>query len=77
MAQSNDYVLDKEKYYKILETDGISAAVNALHLELWEIEFECFEGPNGYSPELFEKLKEYRNFSLELWDKKLIPGYQT
>jgi hypothetical protein len=67
---------DKQKYYRLLESEGVNAALTALHKEMWELEFETFEGNKGYQPQLFETLKKYREFSLELWDTKLAPGFK-
>ncbi len=62
--------LDKTKYLEIAKNESLSAAITALHHELWELENECFEGREGWNPELYELLKEYRDFSMELWDKR-------
>lgn len=61
-------MFNKEKYLKIYETEGESAAITALHHDMKEIEFNCFESAKGWQPDLYEQLKEYRAFSLELWD---------
>jgi hypothetical protein len=53
-----------------MENEGLNAALTTLHQDMWSLEFECFEGQRGYRPELFETLKEWRGFSLELWEKK-------
>lgn len=65
---------DRAKYLQITQTDGLNAALTQLHKDMWELEFETFEGAKGYRPELFEELKVWRKFSLELWDKKLDPA---
>ena len=62
--------LDREKYLRIIENEGLSSALTALHQDMWAIEFDCFEGAEGYRPQVFQDLKAYRQFSLELWDKK-------
>jgi len=62
-----DFELDKEKYFAILRKDGLSAAITALHKDMERLEFDCFEGQEGYKPEAFEKLSEWREFSRELW----------
>ena len=60
----------KEKYLEIAKAEGLQNAVNQLHHDLWEIEKECFDTPNGYEPELWKTLNEMRIFSRELWDSK-------
>jgi len=62
---------DRQKYLNILKSDGLSAALTALHLDIERIEFETFEGREGWKPELFEELKQIRIFSRELWDSQL------
>ena len=61
----------KEKYIQLAHAHGLQTAVNQLHHDLWEIEKECFDTPNGYQPELWKILNEMRIFSRELWDLKL------
>jgi hypothetical protein len=63
--------LNKEKYLEILRNQGLSAALTALHRDTEKVEFETFEGQQGWRPELFEYLKEVRNFSRELWNTQL------
>ena len=78
MANSNNHsnatneqrLPDKQKYLRILENEGLNAALTTLHKDMWTLEFETFEGQKGYQPQLFEDLKLWRDFSLELWDKK-------
>ncbi len=60
--------LDREKYIRIAKTQGLSAAVTALHKEMGAVEYETFEGKDGYQPKLWEELEEIRTFSRELWD---------
>jgi hypothetical protein len=62
---------DREKYLTILKANGLSAALTALHVDIERLEFETFEGREGWRPELFEELKQIRQFSRELWDSKL------
>ncbi len=62
---------EKEKYLSILESDGLSAALTALHQDIEQLEFDAFEGRDGWKPELFEKLKNIRTFSRELWEIQL------
>ena len=59
---------DRDKYIQILNSDGLEAAVTALHHEMETIEFDMFEGPGGYRPEQLQMLQEMRKFSRELWD---------
>lgn len=66
--------LDKEKYYRIMEKEGASSAITALHKEFQNIEFETFEGERGYQPELWKDLEEVRAFSRELWDRNTSPS---
>ena len=61
----------KEKYLNIAKTESIQTAVNQLHHDLWDVEQECFDSPNGYQPEVWVTLNEMRLFSRELWDLKL------
>ena len=65
------FQLDKDKYLRILKSEGLSAAITRLHLDSNDVEFEIFEGTNGYQPDLFEYMKEVRRFSVELWDSQL------
>ena len=67
---------NREKYLRILESEGINAAVTQLHKDMWTIEFDCFEGPKGYQPGIFEELKKYRALSIELWDKTRDPKFK-
>ncbi len=62
---------NKEKYIALAQSQGLQSAVNLLHHELWELEKECFDTPNGYQPDLWKRLNEMRIFSRELWDLKL------
>jgi len=64
MAQSS---LNKEKYLSIAKERGHSAALTELHMDMEKMEQECNEGKGGFKPEMFEDLKKYREFSLELW----------
>lgn len=66
---------DREKYLKIAKSAGISAAITALHLEMEALEMECFEGKNGYRPDLYEDIKTFRNFSRELWELQFDSNY--
>jgi hypothetical protein len=59
--------LDRAKYIEIVNSEGLSAALTALHRDSERMEFETFEGRDGFNPQLFEYLEEVRAFSRELW----------
>ncbi len=61
----------KEKYLEIARTQGPERAVNELHQDLWSLEQECFDTPEGYRSEVWKQLNELRLFSREIWDLKL------
>jgi hypothetical protein len=61
----------KDRYLDLAKSEGLQNAVNQLHHDLWSLEKECFDSPDGYRPELWKKLNELRIFSRELWDQKL------
>lgn len=61
----------KDKYIELAKTSGYQKAVNQLHLDLWDMEKECFDSPEGYQADLWKNLNEMRIFSRELWDAKL------
>lgn len=63
--------LDREKYFRILETRGLDAAITALHHDKEEMEFVTFEGEKGYQRQLWDNLEEVRTLSRELWDRSL------
>ena len=62
----------KEKYIAIAAAQGAQIAVNELHHDLWVMEQDCFDSPDGYQPEIWMRLNELRLFSRELWDLKLL-----
>lgn len=66
--------IDREKYLRLVKSEGYQAALTALHNEtnLWEI--ETFEGEKGYQPAMWEELKTVRDFSRELWDYAIKEG---
>lgn len=68
MAEDIQFELDKEKYLQILNGQGLREALTELHKDMWEYEFESFEGPKGYQPPQWERIKKYRDLSRELWD---------
>jgi hypothetical protein len=59
--------LDRAKYLEILSSEGLSAALTALHRDTERLEFESFEGRDGWDPELYQYLEQVRAFSRELW----------
>lgn len=59
--------LDRAKYLDILKAEGLSAALTALHRDTERMEFETFEGRDGYDAKMYEYLEEVRTFSRELW----------
>ncbi len=72
MDQEQKHALNKAKYERILKSDGLSAALTAIHHDMWSVEYECFESPKGYNPALYDILKDYRKFSRELWDQNQV-----
>lgn len=62
---------DREKYIEIARTQGVHEAITQLHHEMISIEFESFEGPKGYQPDMWESIKAFRALSIDLW--KLRP----
>lgn len=59
--------LDRPKYIEILKSEGLSAALTTLHRDCERMEFETFEGRDGYRADLYTYLEEVRSFSRELW----------
>jgi hypothetical protein len=59
---------DKEKYMRILQSEGVSAALTALHHDTIGWEYEAFEGEKGYQPEMWKDIQQVRDFSRELWE---------
>ncbi len=64
-------VLDREKYFQILKNESLSAALTTLHRDSELLEFDTFEGRDGYKAEFYQRLEEYREFSRELWRTSL------
>ena len=62
---------DKEKYIKIMRSEGITQALTTLHHDTNQWEYQSFEGPEGYQPEMNQALEQVRNFSRELWQLAL------
>jgi hypothetical protein len=67
-AMSTSFHFDKEKYLRILKSEGITAALTTLHKDTTGWEYQSFEGEKGYQPEMWEALNQVREFSRELWD---------
>lgn len=59
--------IERAKYLDILRSEGLPAALTALHRDAERLEFETFEGQGGFKPELYAYLEEVRAFSRELW----------
>jgi hypothetical protein len=68
------FQIDKQKYIQIMKTNGLNAALTALHRDSEQWEYQTFEGEGGWKPEDWEKMREVRNFSRELWDQVLRTG---
>lgn len=69
-----DFVFSRDKYIQVLESQGLHAAITALHDDLRELEQECFETPEGYNAALYDTMRLMRSFSTELWDLGGRPG---
>jgi hypothetical protein len=63
--------LDREKYLRILRSEGVSKALTTLHLDTEGWEIDTFEGEDGYQPEMWKELLGVREFSRELWEISL------
>lgn len=68
------FMLDRDKYLKILKIEGLAAAITALHRDTERVEFEAFEGRQGYRPEVIQYLESVREFSRELWRTSYDPN---
>lgn len=66
-----NFEINKEKYFKILNETGVSAAITALHHDAERMEFETFEGRDGYDEKKYLILESVREFSRELWRSSL------
>ena len=62
------FAIDREKYIRLMKTEGHNAALTALHRDVERWEFETFEGRDGYRPDIWNELLHVRDFSRELWD---------
>ena len=67
---------DREKYIRIMRSEGVNAALTALHLDTERLELETFEGEKGYQPEMWNDLNQIRDFSRELWKIALDEGHK-
>ncbi len=63
--------IDREKYIGILRSEGVSAALTALHRDMERNEYQTFEGEQGWNSNLWKNLAEARDFSRELWELAL------
>jgi hypothetical protein len=63
--------IDKQKYIRILQAQGVSAALTALHRDTTGWEYEAFEGEKGWQPEMWKDIEDVRTFSRELWEMGL------
>ncbi len=64
------FKFDRHKYEQILRTQGLNTALTVLHHDMERMEQECFEGSQGWQPELYEQIKQFRRFSTELWQNR-------
>ena len=62
---------DKKKYIQILQNEGIAKALTTLHHDTNQWEYQSFEGPEGYQPQMIQDLDQVREFSRELWQMDL------
>jgi len=62
---------DRDKYIRIMRSEGVNAALTTLHLDTEQLELETFEGEKGYQPEMWHDLNQIRDFSRELWKMAL------
>ena len=68
MAKNTQF--NQEKYDQILTESGLSAALTQIQNDLKRLEQECFEGKDGYQPEVYEEMKKYRKYSEKLWAQR-------
>ena len=66
-TMTNSPLLDRAKYLEIMKSEGLAAALTALHRDSEVMEFNTFEGNGGFKPEMYAFLEEVRTFSRELW----------
>ncbi|RYZ68903.1 MAG: hypothetical protein EOP09_08665, partial [Proteobacteria bacterium] len=60
MSSQDLPTLDRDKYFQILKIEGLSAALTTLHRDQEVLEFNTFEGRDGYIPEMYMRLEEFR-----------------
>jgi hypothetical protein len=65
------FQLDKQKYLDILKNQGLAAALTSLHRDRDAMEFDTFEGREGYQSDKFTAIIEINEFSRELWDRAM------
>ncbi len=63
--------LNRQKYLDIVQTQGIPAALTALHRDMAVVEYQAFEGNRKAEPEMLAQLNEMRDFSREIWELDL------
>jgi hypothetical protein len=68
---------DRDKYIRILRSEGLNAALTRLHLDTERLELETFEGEKGYQPDMWNDLDQVRGFSRELWQIALQEGHKA
>jgi hypothetical protein len=68
---------ERDKYLRILRSQGVNEALTVLHRDIERWEFDTFETPEGYQPEMFTDLIEVRQFSRELWRIALEEGIHS
>ena len=59
----------REKYLRLAKSQGVDAAISALHNELGSLEGRVFDG--GYRQERFARTEELRTLARELYTLKL------
>ncbi len=67
---------DKNKYLGILKSQDLHTALTVLHQDMWNIEFDTFEGQEGWQPKKWDSLTQMRQFSRELWEHGLELQHQ-
>ncbi len=70
----SEFNFDKEKYLKIMKSQGVQAALTALHKDTNKWEIYSFEGEKGYQPKIWQELEKVREFSRSLWDMSAVQG---
>ncbi len=61
----------KEKYVQLMNSEGAPAALTQLQKDIIQWEYEAFEGPKGYQPEMWRELESARTFARDLWNQAL------